>query len=147
VVGWLKAALPLLNLRFWAFFALIFGLTGLLLTRSPHGLTPQSILPLAFGLGICFASGSVNILRWLRRDQSNTLIQVEDFAGAMGWVEIPFEAETRGKVKLEVAGSYLYMPARSSEARSFNVGDPILVVGLENNLVWVVADDRLDGKD
>ncbi|MGA1602217.1 MAG: NfeD-like protein [Prochlorothrix sp.] len=138
-----NALIPITSARFWTLAAFIFGLSGLAFSFLT-GISPIEVLAIAVILALLIGGGGANFLRWLGRDNSDSLVRSEDFVGAAAVVELPFEGNSRGKIKLELRGTYLYYPARSSEARVFEVGDPVLVVGLEEGIAWVVSEERID---
>ncbi|KKJ00739.1 NfeD family protein [Prochlorothrix hollandica] len=136
--------LPLLNLRFWTFTAFIFGLSGFLLTLVHQNLSETDILIISTLLGVVFGSFSVNLMRWLRSEDADSLVRSEDFVGAQGVVEIPFDPNSRGKIKLELRGTHIYLQAMTSEDKTFGVGDNVLVVGLEGSRAWVVSEENIE---
>lgn len=135
--------LPITSLRFWTLAAFIFGLSGLAFSFLGK-LSPSASLTLAILLALIIGGGGANVLRWLGRDNSDSLVREEDFVGAAATVELPFDRNSRGKIKLELRGNFLYYPARTSEACAFEVGDWVLVVGLEDGMAWVVSEKGLN---
>ena len=134
--------LPLLSLRFWTFGSFIFGLMGLLLTFLQPDLGSWERALISGITGILFGIISVATLRWLsNHGQTNSLIRAEDLVGACGIVEIPFDQDSRGKIKLEVKGTQFYLQAMTTEAKSLEVGDRVLVLGMEDNRAWVVSEE------
>jgi membrane protein implicated in regulation of membrane protease activity len=132
------------SLKFWTFGACFFGLTGLVLSNLSIALSPILVAIAAIGMGfVCgtFVSGS---LQFLRHRQTDSLIRTSDLAGQSGTVELPFNAASRGKVRLIVKGSSMSLVAYTDEQRDFQPGDRVLVVGTENNRLWVVSAEKYD---
>ncbi|MEO1392488.1 MAG: hypothetical protein AAFV90_06230 [Cyanobacteria bacterium J06634_5] len=129
----------LTSFKFWTFGGCFFGLTGLLLSWVEPGLAPVIGFVIALLVGMICGGTLVSILRRLKNRQVNSLVRNEDFAGLPGTVELPFDANSKGKVLLEVGGSTLHLVAQTDEQKSFEPGDPILVVGRSQNRLWVVS--------
>lgn len=135
--------LPFMSFRFWTFGSCFFGLTGLLITLLQPGLGTVWTALIALGMGLLCGTGAAVILRSLGGETVTSMNRPEDMAGRIGIVEIPFNANSRGKVRLSLKGSTIAFSALTQEAREFQKGDPVLVVGLENNKLWVVSTDGL----
>lgn len=136
--------LPILSLRFWTFGIATFGLSGLLLQWLKLSRSETQVLILSLIIGVVVGSLTASILRWLKTEgESDSLIRSEDLQGLTGIVSIPFDPDRRGQVCVQVKGSQLYMAANTTEKRSFQKGDSILVVGLENNALWVVSEESI----
>lgn len=126
------------SLKFWTFGICFFGLTGLVLSNLTMPLPAGLIAIVAVVMGsICGAlvSGTLQILR---RQQADSLIRVDDLVGSTGTVEVPFDKDSRGKVQLLVKGSMIQMIAYTDAVQALEKGDPVLVVGTEQNRLWVV---------
>ena len=106
--------------------------------------TSPELGPLIFAIALlmgCVCGGTLaGTLRYLKRRQVDSLVRNEDFAGLVGLVELPFDANSKGKVLVEMGGSTLHLIARTDEQTSFQVGDRVLVVGRHQNRLWVVSD-------
>ncbi|MDX2244511.1 MAG: NfeD family protein [Leptolyngbyaceae cyanobacterium bins.302] len=128
------------TLKFWTFALCFFGLTGLVLSQIAGGLSPTLIAIVAVGMGVLCGSLVAGSLRLLRRRQVDSLIRSSDLVGLTGIVEVPFDQTTRGKVRLLVKGSMIDLIANTDDAKFLQAGDRVLVVGTEQNRLWVVAD-------
>jgi membrane protein implicated in regulation of membrane protease activity len=135
--------LPLFSLRFWTFTLCFFGLTGVLLTLVQPSMASWLVALLSVFMGILCGTTAAFALRILGSNQVNSLIHPEQLAGQIGTVEIPFDSHSRGKVSLRIGGSTVGFFALTEEERAFQVGDPVLVVGLDSNKLWVVSTDML----
>lgn len=139
--------LPFLSLRFWTFGLCFFGLTGLLITLIQPDLAPGLTALIAIAMGLLCGVAAATVLHSLSSNQVNSLTRPEELTGQMGTVEIPFDAHSRGKVRLNIRGSTVGFFAFTQEERTFPVGETVLVVGLEHNKLWVVSADELQLPD
>lgn len=135
--------LPFFNLKFWTFGIGFFGLTGVLLSRIQPPLLPTTINIISLIIGLLCGIVISLIMRSLGNRQVNSLVRSHDLVGIIGIVEIPFDQDSKGKVKLTVKNSDIYLMAYTQENRSFAKGEEVLVVGMENNKLWVVASDQM----
>jgi hypothetical protein len=138
-----RLTIPFLSLRFWTFGACFFGLTGTILSFISPTLTPTAIATISLAVGAFCGTAIVWIFDVLRSQQVNSMMQSDDLIGLGGTVEIPFDRDSRGKVRLSVKGCTFDMGAMTEENREFSLGDRVLVVGMEKNRVWVVSEDTL----
>ncbi|CAD0228423.1 MULTISPECIES: NfeD-like protein [Planktothrix] len=136
--------LPFLTLRFWTFGSCFFGLTGFILTKLNPLLPPILILAISLGIGVSFGTTIVGILGRLRRQQANSLILSEDMIGLSGTVEIPFDQNCKGKVRLYLKESMVDVVAITEDTHSFEKGDKVFVVGRSHNKVLVISEENLN---
>lgn len=139
---WLRW-LPIASLRFWTFALCFFGLTGLLVPRAAPAMAGWLVALIAALMGLLCGTAAVLVLGSLKETGANSLTHAEELAGQIGTVEIPFDAHSRGKVRLSIRGSTVAFSAFTQENRQFHRGDSVLVVGLEHNRLWVVSRDEL----
>lgn len=135
--------LPFFNLKFWTFGIGFFGLTGVLLSRIQPPLLPTNITIISLVIGLFCGIAISLVMRSLSYRQVNSLVRSNDLVGIIGIVEIPFDQNSKGKVKLTVKSSQLYLMAYTQESRLFAKGEEVLVVGMENNKLWVVGSDQM----
>ncbi|MGF1538970.1 MAG: NfeD family protein [Pleurocapsa sp.] len=83
------------------------------------------------------------IFFWRRRQVVDSLMRAEDVVGAYGRVEVPFDSESKGKIRVEIKGSMVDLLAVTEEAREFNLGDRVFVIQMKGNKVWVVGEDSV----
>ncbi len=136
--------LPFLTVKFWTFGSCFFGLTGIVLSKFTPEMSQLAIASISVLIGSFCGTSMVWVLRNLRRHQADSLIRTNDLIGLSGKVLIPFDSQSKGKVQLNVKGSTLNLVAFTDEAKGFNKGDRVLVVGLKNNQLWVVTDESTD---
>lgn len=135
--------LPFLSLRFWTFALCFFGLTGVIVTSAQPTLASGIVAIIAGLMGLLCGTAAAVVLRSLSRTTVSSLTRPEELTGQLGTVEIPFDAHSRGKVRLNIRGSTVGFFALTQEDRAFQPGESVLVVGLENNKLWVVSADAL----
>lgn len=130
------------SLKFWTFGLCFFGLTGLVLSRLV--LSSLVVAIAAVSMGTLCGTLMAGSLQALRRRQVDSLVRSPDLVGLTGTVELPFDANRRGKVRLLVKGTMVNFTAYTDEAEELQQGDRVLVVGTEQNRLWVVSADSLD---
>ncbi|CAD5957052.1 hypothetical protein PCC9214_02933 [Planktothrix tepida] len=136
--------LPIFSLRFWTFGGCFFGLTGFLLTKLNLLLSPSFIFAISLGVGVSFGTVMVGILRRLHQQQANSLILSEDLIGLWATVEIPFDHNCKGKVRLYLKESMVDVVAITEEEHQFEKGDKVFVVGRHHDKVLVIPEEFLN---
>ncbi len=136
--------LPFFSFKFWSFGTCFFGLAGLLLWAIQPTMAPliSTIISLAFGI-FCGTS-MASAIRALKEAKIDSLARTSDLIGLSGIVEIPFDKNSRGKVRLNVKGSTVAFGAFTEENKEFAAGQKAFVVGVENNKLWVVSEDSIN---
>lgn len=138
----------LTSFRFWSVGTCFFGLTGLALSWFYPGLGHGVVLAIALAMGLFLGMAIASTFLVLYYRQVNSLVQSTDLVGLVGLVEIPFDNHTRGKVRVEVRGTVVDFIARTDEQNhEFVLGDPVLIVGNDNNRLWVVSTNTLTDSD
>ncbi len=131
------------SFKFWTFGLCFFGLTGLVLSHLRVSLSPLVVVVIAVAMGLLAGTAMSSILLSLRRRHADSLIRSDDLIGLTGTVEIPFDATSRGKVRLEVKGTSRDFVAMTDHPSLLDFGVSVMVVGTKNNRVWVVAEETL----
>lgn len=127
------------SLKFWTFGGCFFGLTGLVLSNLAIALHPMTIAIAAVAMGLVCGSFVSGILQALRYRRVDSLVRTQDLVGLIGTVEIPLKAGERGKVRLQVKGNLVDMIAYTDAPQELQQGQPVLVVSMDDNRLWVVA--------
>ena len=78
---------------------------------------------------------------WRRREIIDSLMKPEDLVGLHGVVELPFDTNSKGKIRVDVKGSMVDLVALTDDAQGFKVGDRVLIIQMNANKVWVVRND------
>jgi membrane protein implicated in regulation of membrane protease activity len=139
---WQFLAGILKSLKFWTFGLCFFGLTGLVLSRLALSSTMVAIA--AASMGTLCGALVAGVLQALRRRRVDSLVRSPDLIGLTGTVELPFDASSRGKVQVLVKGTLVNFTAYTDESKPLRQGEQVLVVGTEQNRLWVVSADSLD---
>ncbi|HIK11662.1 MAG TPA: NfeD family protein [Oscillatoriaceae cyanobacterium M33_DOE_052] len=140
---WLrKLGQPFTSVRFWTFGSCFFGLTGVVLSHFTN-LAPLTIASFAVAMGIVCGTAMVWALRILQFSQSDSMVRNADIIGLSATVEIPFDATSKGKVRLNVKGSGIDFVAFTEESQGFQKGEKVFIVGIKNNQLWVVSQSDL----
>jgi membrane protein implicated in regulation of membrane protease activity len=140
---WISPLSLLTSFKFWTFGLCFFGLTGLLFSWLQPQLGPILIFAIALTMGLLIGGGMAWSIQLLRSRHVNSLSSPEELVGKIGVVEIPIDPEHRGKVRLNLRDGFRDIVARTSDSRSLAVGDTVVIVGIEDNQVWVVAEESL----
>jgi len=133
------------SLKFWTFGVCFFGVTGVVLSTL-FNLPPALVTIAAAIVGLLCGLFVAGLLRLLRRRQVDSLVRSADLVGLTGIVQVPFTPDSRGKVRLLVKGTMVDLIAYTDEKTEFNPGDLILVVGMDQDRLWVVKSNE-DGKN
>lgn len=98
------------------------------------------IAAIAIALGILCGVFIVGLIYLQRRKQeADSLIRIDNIVGCFGTVEVPFNRNSPGKVRVNLKGSLVDFVAFTEENQQFQQGDRIVVVGMKGNKVWVVS--------
>ena len=135
--------LVLKTIKFWTFGLCFFGLTGLLFSWFAPHLGPVIILAIALVMGLLIGGATASALQILRYRSANSMIAPGELVGQLGTVEIPFDQNSRGKGRLYFGDNVHEMMARTSDSQAFQAGDRVVVVGREDNQLWVVSEESL----
>ena len=78
---------------------------------------------------------------WRRREAIDSLMKPTDVIGLCGIVELPFDNDSKGKVRVDVKGSMVDLVALTDDYQEFQVGDRVLIIQMQGNKVWVTRND------
>ena len=132
----------LTSVRFWTVSSGFFGLTGLLFSWFYPSLGDWVVFSIALLMGVFLGTAIASTLVALHIRQVDSLVRSTDLAGLIGVVELPFDAHSKGKIRVDVRGNLVDFVARTDEqAHMFEQGDRVLIVGSEHNRLWVVSTD------
>ncbi len=134
------------SFKFWTFGLCFFGLTGLVLSNLSTPLALTVITVISILMGISCGAIMAGSLRALQRQKSDSLVRTDDLVGLTGTVQLPFDKESRGKVRLQVKGSLIDSIAYTTDGIPLRLGDRVLVVGMERDRLWVVSANSLNGE-
>jgi membrane protein implicated in regulation of membrane protease activity len=131
------------SIKFWTFGTCFFGLTGLVLTYTQSALGATLILLIALVMGFGMGTIASSLLLMMYRRQVNSLIQPDELVGVLGSVEVPFDKNSRGKIRIRHKDSIIEFSAFTNDPKPLAVGEQVVVISMENNRVWVVSDETL----
>jgi membrane protein implicated in regulation of membrane protease activity len=138
-----QSGLPLTSLKFWTFGSCFFGLTGILLSLLQPALSRGAIAAIALAVGVGCGTAIAIALQRLSENQANSLIRSNDLIGLVGTVEIPFDRNSKGKIRINVKDTSLDLVALTESSQTFKKGEQVYIVGIENSKVWVVEKESL----
>ena len=97
------------------------------------------IAGVAIAIGLIVGLFIVLVIVVFRRRQFwQTQGDLNELVGTTGTVEVGFDEETSGKVRLQIAHRTIDCLAYSGESHHFEKGDQIVVVGVKGEKVWVI---------
>jgi membrane protein implicated in regulation of membrane protease activity len=134
--------LPFLSLRFWTYFLMVAGLTGILLTQFTDSIEPMTavwsaVSGLSVGLVVSL------LMRWAKNMQTDDATRTQDFLGREATVIVPIRPNLEGKVRLEVKGEIIELLALPYEDREITREENVVIVALENDRARVMPRDEL----
>ena len=133
----------LASFRFWTFGACFFGLTGLLVSWVQPQRSVVNIFFIALLMGL-FIGGMVSfIFHRLKTRLPNSMTAPDELVGLLATVEIPIQPSDRGKIRFQYRDSSREIPARTNENQLLEVGDSVIIIGIEGNQAWVVSEGSL----
>jgi membrane protein implicated in regulation of membrane protease activity len=80
---------------------------------------------------------------WRRREIVDSSIKPEDFIGIYGTVEIPFDQNSKGKIRVNLKNSMLDLIALTEQSRQFNPGDRVFIIQTQGNKVLVIGEESV----
>lgn len=128
-VGWVKGIL--------AFTATGTYATAIALEGKFHPIV-AILLGIAVGSVVVWILSA--LLKFLLSQQENTNWEMSDALGNRGKVYLKIPASGQGIVRVEMKGAARELKARSKEGTELRTGSSVRVVGIENEIAWVVAE-------
>lgn len=129
------------SMRFWTFFSAFFGLTGLVL----QGLGLVGSVWLAFGLAVGVGAltglGAAATIRWLSKDESGSAAGANDYLGKNVRVMLPVEKGKTGRVRLQLKGSTVDVPAVTDEEQPFDRREEAMIIEMEGHTARIARVD------
>jgi len=127
----------LISFRSLVFFAAFFGLAGLVFNLFDY----TEPVPLLSGLGLGAVAAVLNgqLFNWLKQNEHSSQVSNRHLTGARATVVLPMGTDRKGRIKTELEGETTYMVAlpHSEKTDRFDVGDPVVVVEIENGTARV----------
>ena len=144
--GVVTSWLPLLSIRFWVFFGMTMGLSGILFTSLTDEISETGIFVSAIILGYSCAIAVHNVIGRQQKRVISRQLSVSQHIGAQATVMVAVRGLQPGKVRLHDADQILEVMAVSRPSEELAVGASVLVVdACENGLLTVTQ--TLRGQD
>lgn len=134
---------PFLSLRFWVYSSACFGLIGTLASLFSGAGEPK-IFFISLLTGVLMGLVAAYTYRYLSRHEVQGGIGTADFVGALGKVLVSVGETKTGKVRMTIKGDTIDMLALS-EVGHFEVGEEVMVTGLDGDKVTVVRKEEFLG--
>jgi len=79
------------------------------------------------------------LFAWLKKNQASSQVSNRNLQGARASVTVPLGIDRKGRIKVELEGETTFMVAlpHSSKQERFDVGEPVVVVEIENGTALV----------
>jgi membrane protein implicated in regulation of membrane protease activity len=130
------------SLRFWTYFCAFFGVAGLLLSLLA-GLGSGVVLGLSLFMGLSAGVIIASLARALNRSQSTSTVGQAELAGRSGEVLVEIAPGRPGKVRLDLGGELLDLPAIADGALALPAGARIVVLSFEGERALVTPEAAL----
>jgi hypothetical protein len=133
----------LLNFQGLVAGATVLGLAGLAATAG--GFSTAAVLGIALGAGLAMMMIVAAIFTAMINMDEDGTVQMEQAVGALGkvYLSIPADQGGLGKVLVKVHGRTMELAAVSYEERPLARGEPVMVVGVQDNgVVEVVSGEK-----
>lgn len=102
------------------------------------------IILISLTIGIALGIAIVILIQIQRRAEViNSMGSLENAVGLWGTVEIPFNRQNRGKVRVVIKGSTLDLSAITDAEGELNPGDRVFVVAAKGNRILVVPEAQM----
>jgi membrane protein implicated in regulation of membrane protease activity len=118
----------LLSMRFWTFALASFGMLGALLTLI--GIPGLASFPVSAVVGTGIGAVVATFFRRAGRQNVVTETSTRAVAGREAQVVLAIGPDSRGKVRLSLAGQTIELLARTREGRRIERGETVLVVSV-----------------
>jgi membrane protein implicated in regulation of membrane protease activity len=103
-----------------------------------------TIALISLGVGIGLAILLLILVQWKRLNQQvNSLVDSNSLIGLIGIVQIPFDKNSKGKVRVNLQGNLIDLLAITEAEEQFNLGDKVLILQFQDNRVLVISEKYL----
>jgi membrane protein implicated in regulation of membrane protease activity len=110
-------------------------------TNQPMNDQLLTIILISLGVGIGFAILLLILVKLRRLNQQvNSLVDHHSLIGSIGVVQIPFDKNSKGKVRVNVGDSLIDVVAITEGEEQFNVGDKVFILHFQDNKVLVISE-------
>ena len=103
------------------------------------------VVLISLTLGIALGIAIVILIQVQRRaEEINSMGSLENAVGLWATVEVPFDRQSRGKVRVVIRGSTMDLAAITDAEAPLNPGDRVFVVAAKGNRVLVVPESQIN---
>lgn len=110
-------------------------------------MTTEQLLRLAvisISIGIALGVLFVVFIQLKRRNTViNSLVNGQKIVGLTGVVEIPFDQDSKGKIRVNFQGSTRNFTALTHFPYQFSLGEKVMIIEVQGNKVWIIPEDQL----
>jgi membrane protein implicated in regulation of membrane protease activity len=133
--GVADAVLSIFSFRALVFLFAFFGVTGLIL----RGLGLHAVLTfiLAVGMGLFAGYLHARLYAYLKRSSVGGMTTDSDLRGSQARIVVPISDEQKGRIEVDVDGQPVYVTAKAFGGGSYEKGERVVVVEIENGTALV----------
>ncbi|MCW5940976.1 MAG: NfeD family protein [Fimbriimonadaceae bacterium] len=126
-----------LSMRFWTFFAMFFGILGVIMTVGTSWHEPM--VGSVAGIGGLIAGLTIALtMRLVQRNEIDSNVSTKDLVGVEGTLLVSAREGQLGRVRIETKGDIVDLLAISDDAKALPAGTPVVIVGVDDDRVRVV---------
>lgn len=129
------AVLSIFSFRALVFLLAFFGATGLILHALDVHAIPTLLLALAMGLFAGYLHA--RLFAYLKRSSMESSTTNADLRGSRAKVVVPVSSEQKGRIEVDVEGRPVYVTARPFRDGTFEKGQVVVVVEVEDGMALV----------
>jgi hypothetical protein len=135
------------SLRFWSFFAFVFGLTGVVLDGLALTGSELLTLGLSLGMGALGGGGASAAIRAATRSEVGLVASASDYVGQTGRVLLAIGGEGPGKLRIELMGTTVDVLATTDDPEPIAAGDTALIVEMQGTVASVTRMNNRNPED
>ncbi len=129
------AVLSIFSFRAMVFLLAFFGATGLILDALDVHAIPTLLLAMAMGLFAGYLHA--RLFAYLKRSSVESSTTNADLRGSRAKVVVPVSSEQKGRIEVDVEGRPVYVTARPFKDGTFEKGQVVVVVEVEDGMALV----------
>lgn len=118
-----------------AAFMATFGGIGVIGQLTGAGFLATLILSIVLAVGVGYASH--RLFKWIKTPGASSEVTDAELEGKIARVSLPISDEFRGKIVVNAAGAREQMTAAPVDGSSMAVGDPVVIVRIEQGVALV----------
>ena len=123
------------SVRFWVFFLLFFGVSGMLFQLA--GFSNLVVLLISLPFGLAMGSGAAWVFRRLMARPVSSGFAPEELVGLEAKVMLPLASGQQGKVRLELRGGFVERVAFTEGGESIARGERALIIAVRGDRLLV----------